>query len=53
MCFVAVGQIVGRGYAAVRYQPTACIVINSPTHDAKLRSDVRAAWVSGVRTACV
>lgn len=44
VCFVAIGQIVGRAYSAVRYQPTACIVINSPTHDAKLRADVRAAW---------
>lgn len=44
VCFVAIGQIVGRGYSAVRYQPTACIVINSPTHDAKLCADVRAAW---------
>jgi hypothetical protein len=44
VCFVAVGQIVGRGYSAVRYQPSACIVINSPTHDAKLCAEVRAAW---------
>jgi hypothetical protein len=46
VCFVAVGQIVGRGYEAVRYKPTACIVINSPTHDAKLCADVRALWTS-------
>jgi hypothetical protein len=44
VCFVAIGQIVGRGYSAVRYQPTACIVINSPTHDAKLCADVRDVW---------
>lgn len=44
VCFVAVGQIVGRRYSAVRYQPTACVVINSPTHDAKLRDEVRATW---------
>jgi hypothetical protein len=44
ICFVAVGQIVGRGYQAVRYQPTACIVINSPTADKKLREQVRSIW---------
>lgn len=46
VCFVAIGQIVGRGYQAVRYQPTACIIINSPTEDAKLREQVRAIWSS-------
>jgi hypothetical protein len=34
VCFVAVGQIVGRSYSAVRYQPSSCIVLNSPAHDA-------------------
>jgi hypothetical protein len=46
VCFVAIGQIVGRPYEAVRYQPTACIVINSPTQDARLCADVRAIWAS-------
>lgn len=46
ICFVAIGQIVGRSYAAVRYQPTACIVINSPTHDPELASKVRKIWSS-------
>lgn len=46
ICFVAIGQIVGRSYAAVRYQPTACIVINSPTHDPELASKVRKIWRS-------
>jgi hypothetical protein len=46
VCMVAIGQIVGRGYQAVRYQPTACIVINSPTEDAELRGQVRAIWSS-------
>ena len=46
VCFVIVGQIVGRSYQAVRYQPTACIAINSPTHDAKLAGQVRAIWSS-------
>ena len=43
---MAIGQIVGRGYQAVRYQPTACIVINSPTEDQELRKQVRAIWES-------
>jgi hypothetical protein len=45
-CLVAIGQIVGRGYQAVRYQPTACIVINSPTEDAALCKQVRDIWSS-------
>ncbi|HVS72457.1 MAG TPA: hypothetical protein VHQ47_14475 [Phycisphaerae bacterium] len=46
VCFVAVGQIVGRAYEAVRYQPTANIVINSTTQDPQLCAEVRAAWTS-------
>jgi hypothetical protein len=44
VCFVAIGQIVGRQYHAVRYQPTACIVLNSPVHDPILCAEVRAIW---------
>lgn len=44
LCFVAVGQIVNRNYNAVRYQPTACIIIHSPTRSASLRKRVQAAW---------
>ena len=46
VCFVAIGQIVGRHYNAVRYQPTACIVINSPTHDAMICRQLRQLWKS-------
>jgi hypothetical protein len=46
VCFVAVGQIVGRSYSAVRYQPTACVVINSTATDPKLCAEVRAIWRS-------
>lgn len=46
VCLVAIGQIVGRGYEAVRYQPTACIVINSPTEDYQLRDQARMIWTS-------
>ena len=46
VCFVALGQIVGRPYSTVRFQPTACVVINSPADDAKLCSQVRDIWAS-------
>jgi hypothetical protein len=46
ICFVAIGQITGRSYQAVRYQPTACIVLNSPTHDTELARKVRQIWRS-------
>ena len=45
-CFVAIGQIVGRHYSAIRYQPTACVIVNSPSHDAVLRQRVRDIWTS-------
>jgi hypothetical protein len=44
VCFVAIGQIVGRHYQAVRYQPTAIIVINSPVENRDMRERVRAVW---------
>lgn len=44
ICLVAIGQITGRSYQAVRYQPTACIVINSPTSDQKICECVRQIW---------
>lgn len=44
VCFVALGQIANRPYMAVRYQPSACIVINSPVHDAKLAEEIRTIW---------
>jgi hypothetical protein len=46
VCFVALGQIVNRGYAASRYQPTACRVINSPTQDPVIAEIVREIWSS-------
>ncbi len=46
ICFVAVGQIVGRSYQAVRYQPSGCVVVNSTTHNPKLCAEVRANWKS-------
>jgi ankyrin repeat protein len=44
LCFVALGQIVNRRFSAVRYQPTACIMINSPTRSEALRRAVKKEW---------
>jgi hypothetical protein len=41
LCFVAVGQIVNRELNAVRYQPTLCVVINSPAQTPALAAAVR------------
>jgi HEAT repeat protein len=46
ICFVALGQIVGRRYQAVRYQPTNCVVLNSVTYDKVFRERIRAIWSS-------
>lgn len=46
ICFVILGQIVNRNYQAVRYQPTACRVINSPSADPLIASAVREIWRS-------
>ena len=47
VCFVILGQIVGREYQAIRYQPTLCIVVNSPVHDPALCATIRSIWRSG------
>jgi ankyrin repeat protein len=44
LCFVALGQIVNRRFNAVRYQPTAIIIINSPTYSAALRKAIQKEW---------
>ena len=44
ICFVIIGQIVNRPYEASRYQMTACVVLNSPTHDPILAEEVRYLW---------
>jgi hypothetical protein len=46
ICLVAIGQIVGRDYEAVRYQPTALVVINSPVEDTKYCQAIRTFWAS-------
>jgi ankyrin repeat protein len=44
LCFVALGQIFNRSFSAVRYQPTACTMINSPTYSERLRLAVKVEW---------
>jgi hypothetical protein len=44
VCYVLVGQIVNRQLAAVRYQPSACIVINSPVESPELAAACRKDW---------
>lgn len=44
LCFVALGQIVNRSFNAVRYQPTACIMINSPTSSDTLLKVIKEEW---------
>ena len=45
LCFVVLGQIVNRGYLAVRYQPTACLVVNSPVEFPSLAKAARQDWM--------
>jgi ankyrin repeat protein len=44
LCFVALGQIVNRHFNAVRYQPTAIIIISSPTNSPALIAAVKQEW---------
>jgi hypothetical protein len=44
LCYVAIGQIVNRRFNVVRYQPSACIVINSPVESPSLTAAVRTDW---------
>jgi hypothetical protein len=44
LCLVAIGQIVNRGLWAVRSQPTACTVINSPVQTPSLAAAVKKDW---------
>jgi hypothetical protein len=47
VCYALIGQIVNRNLAAVRYQPSAILVINSPVEMPSLAAKVRRDW-SGV-----
>jgi ankyrin repeat protein len=44
LCYVAIGQIVNRGYSAVRYQPTAIILVTSVPKSKQLRDDLIKQW---------
>lgn len=44
ICFVIVGQIVNRNLQAVRYQPTAGLVVNSPIEVPELADRLWADW---------
>lgn len=44
LCFVAIGQIVNRKLLAIRYQPSACLVINSPVEKPALAASVGKDW---------
>jgi hypothetical protein len=44
LCYVALGQIVNRGYTAVRYQPTAIIFATSVPRCKQLRADLVKEW---------
>jgi hypothetical protein len=46
LCFVAIGQIVNRDLLAIRYQPSSCLVINSPIERPSLATRVRDDWGS-------
>jgi hypothetical protein len=47
ICFVLIGQIVNRQLNAVRYQPTAIVLVNSPIETPMLADRVKAEW-SGI-----
>jgi hypothetical protein len=44
ICFVLIGQIVNRQLSAVRYQPTAIMMVNSPIETPALADRIRADW---------
>lgn len=44
ICFAIIGQIVNRPLAAVRYQPTGGLIVNSPVEDPALAERVNADW---------
>jgi hypothetical protein len=45
LCYVAIGQIVNRNLNAIRYQPSACLVINSPVESPILTESVKKDWL--------
>jgi len=44
VCFVLIGQIVNRNLIAVRYQPSGCMVVNSPIESPDLADRLKRDW---------
>jgi hypothetical protein len=44
LCYVAIGQIVNRRMNVTRYQPSGCVVINSPIETPTLAEAVKQDW---------
>ncbi|HEY7403515.1 MAG TPA: hypothetical protein VIB39_08340 [Candidatus Angelobacter sp.] len=44
VCFMLIGQIVSRHFVAVRYQPSAGLVVNSPIEAPALAEKIRSDW---------
>jgi len=50
ICYVAIGQITGRSYEAVKYVPTGIVVVNSTSAFPKAPKQLRAIWVGNDHT---
>ncbi len=50
ICYVLIGQIVGRNLTAVRYQPTAGLVVNSPLEAPDIVTQLKQDWHGLTRT---
>jgi hypothetical protein len=46
ICYVALGQIIGRPYQAVHYVPSGMMGITSPVEDKELAKKLRAEWAN-------
>ncbi len=44
LCYVALGQIVNRNYAAISYVPSAMVVVHTPTRDPKMCDELKKEW---------
>src|SRR5258708_5905237 len=44
VCYVLIGQIVNRALIAVRYQPSAILIVNSPIETPMLTAKVKQDW---------
>jgi hypothetical protein len=44
ICFAVIGQIVGRGYVPVRYQPSGGLVVTSPIESPEIARTIRRIW---------